>query len=108
MGLFDEYQKKVKPSGFRPIDLNETNVDVIFKRCLADENTTEKCVGLLFPQLLGWSKEDDQSVYFDEAKIKKDEKSILFLYGQVASWDQARSLTPKSVSKKYTKIASAS
>ncbi|MCD7734303.1 MAG: hypothetical protein LUH48_04080 [Clostridiales bacterium] len=84
------------------MDLNEENVQEIFERCLADENTTEKRVGLLFPQALGWNKEDDQTVYFDKAKIKKDEKSIHFLYGQVASWDQDARLTPKSVSKKYT------
>ncbi|MCD8047450.1 MAG: hypothetical protein LUD80_02550 [Clostridiales bacterium] len=59
-------------------DLNEENVQEIFKRCLADENTTEKKVANLFPQELGYSREADEIVYFDRTKLVKDKKSTLF------------------------------
>ncbi|MCD8381349.1 MAG: hypothetical protein LUC30_00310 [Clostridiales bacterium] len=97
--------KIIRTNGFTPIDLNERNVQEIFKRCLADKNAAEKKVANLFPQELGWSKEADEIVYFDRTKLAKDKKSIQFLYGQVASWHQksmTTTLTPKSVSHKYT------
>ncbi|MCD7753355.1 MAG: hypothetical protein LUH41_02255 [Clostridiales bacterium] len=105
MGLREKYAKKLEMQGFEPIDLNEEDVRVIFEKCLADENTTEKKVANLFPQELGYSKEADEIVYFDRTKLKKNDKSIHFLYGQVASWHQKNlitTITPKSSSQKYT------
>ncbi|MCD7881235.1 MAG: hypothetical protein LUG47_06185 [Clostridiales bacterium] len=93
-------------NGFRPIDLNDRNVQKIFERCLADTNTAEKEGTFLFPQALGYSKEDEKFVFFDKVKLDKDEKSILFLYGQIASSHQNDLITPpitsKSSSQKYT------
>ena len=37
VGLRDKYAKKIEEQGFRPIDLNEANVQAIFERCLAKE-----------------------------------------------------------------------
>ncbi|MCD7753071.1 MAG: hypothetical protein LUH41_00760 [Clostridiales bacterium] len=97
--------KIIRTNGFTPIDLNERNVQKIFERCLADTNTAEKVGAILFPTVLGYSKEDEKFVLFDKAKIKKDKKSILFLYGQIASSHQKdliTTITPKSSSQKYT------
>ncbi|MCD7882040.1 MAG: hypothetical protein LUG47_10365 [Clostridiales bacterium] len=107
MGFKIKKELIVDNNGFRPIDLNERNVQKIFERCLADENTTEKSVANLFSRAFGYSEKEEDWVYFDKNKIKEEKQSILYLYGQLYAWhhlpqDQDYVLTPGSVSKKYT------
>ncbi len=89
------------------MDLNERNVQKIFERCLADTNTVEKLVTYLFSRDFGYSEKEEDWVYFDKNKIKEEEQSILYLYGQLYAVHHlgqcgSNMLTSSSVSKKYT------
>ncbi|MCD7802256.1 MAG: hypothetical protein LUH09_05035 [Clostridiales bacterium] len=88
-------------------DLNEENVQEIFERCLADTNTTEKLGVCLFSRALGYSEKEEDWVYFDKNKIKEENLSIRYLYGQLYAVHHLlqggdNTLTPNSVTKKYT------
>ena len=41
VGLRDKYAKKIEEQGFRPIDLNEANVQAIFNRCIATKDSVD-------------------------------------------------------------------
>ena len=64
MGLRDKYAKKIEERGFRPIDLNEENVQVIFNRC-------------------GKYNEDGDPELNEEA-LEKNRANIRCLLGQLA------------------------
>ncbi|MCD8381932.1 MAG: hypothetical protein LUC30_03315 [Clostridiales bacterium] len=103
MGLREKYGKKLEMQGFEPIDLNETDVDVIFKKCLADENTTEKECSYLFSREYGYSKESEESVFFDRKRINENRNNILYLLGQThpCHYYREENVTPKTISQKY-------
>ena len=67
MGLRDKYAKKIEEQGFRPIDLNEDNVQAIFNRCIAKEETPEdQCFNsILFSRLRGYSPDAERIVVFN-------------------------------------------
>ncbi|MCD7946536.1 MAG: hypothetical protein LUF81_08065, partial [Clostridiales bacterium] len=74
-------------NGFRPIDLNETNVEVIFKRCLLNENNRHRQVStrsFLFLKELGYDVSKDK-IYFDKNTIIANRKNIEYLFGQLQS-----------------------
>ena len=83
MGLRDKYAKKIEEQGFRPIDLNEDNVQAIFKRCLATEDSTETISVSPFPVITGYSAVGNKIVDFDEGKILANKWSLEYLFGQL-------------------------
>lgn len=75
--------KNKKVIKFVPIDLNEANVQTIFNRCLATEDTDIVISVSLF------SKEEhekvDTPITFDKEEIEKERKNIRYLMGQIKS-----------------------
>mgnify|MGYP001140853398 CR=1 FL=1 len=84
MGLRDKYAKKIEEQGFRPIDLNEDNVQAIFDRCLYTLESKNCAEARPFYQRLGYS-EEEKAVYFDQDILLKNKKAILYLFGQVSA-----------------------
>ena len=81
MGTFDEYMKN---RGFLPLELNEDNVNTIYKRCLPTEDTNPNGIvkHWLFLEKNGFDT-DKGAFYFDEAKLKNEYKNIIYLLGQL-------------------------
>ena len=67
------------------IELNETNVQAIFHRCLKKEDTKEVVRTALFTTLLGYTDEEEIVIAFDKEALRKNEKNIRYLYGQLKS-----------------------
>ena len=51
-GIFIMGFKNKKETKFVPVDLNETNVETIFKRCLLTNQSKEMRVSILFQKVL--------------------------------------------------------
>ena len=85
MGLRDKYARKIEEQGFRPIDLNEANVQAIFNRCIAKEGTPEdQCFNsILFSRLRGYSPDAERMVVFNRENFLANKKNIQYLYGQL-------------------------
>lgn len=102
MGLRDKYAKKIEEQGFRPIDLNEGNVQAIFNRCLATDNTTEHIKSELYHKEWDYLKDSDLTeelteelneklwytgsdhlIIFDKKALLNNLKNIRYLYGQL-------------------------
>ena len=68
---------KAKANLFLPIDLNEGNVQAIFNRCLATDDTPKgkETTGVLFSRATGFSGEDVKIIYFDIAITNYDPNS---------------------------------
>ena len=67
------------------LDLNETNVQAIFNRCIAKEGTPEdQCFNsILFSRLRGYSPDAERIVVFDREKMLANKNNIQYLYGQL-------------------------
>lgn len=77
-------QKKAeKPPEFIPIDLNEGNVQAIFNRCLATEDSKHISAGSLFPPSHGYARGAERVIQFDLDLLLENKKSIKYLYGQL-------------------------
>ena len=76
---------KAKANLFLPIDLNEGNVQAIFNRCLATDDTPKgkETTGVLFSRATGFSGEDVKIIYFDRDKLLVNKKNIEYLLGQL-------------------------
>ena len=70
---------------FKPQELNEANVQAIFNRCLKKEDTKEVVRTALFTTLLGYTDEEEIVIAFDKEALRKNEKNIRYLYGQLKS-----------------------
>lgn len=93
--------KNKKKFEFTPLDLNETNVRTILKRCLVTDETKNTQGIILFHEVLGFS-EDSEPVIFDKEKIKNNKQQIMYLYGQLNDTHQnVKHITPNSASIKY-------
>ena len=66
-------------------ELNEANVQAIFDRCLKKEDTKEVVRTALFTTLLGYTDEEEIVIALDKDALRKNEKSIRYLYGQLKS-----------------------
>ena len=92
MGLFADAAKQVKAETagkFNPLELNEFNVQAIFNRCLKNEDTKEVVRTALFTTLLGYTDKEEIVIAFDKDALRKNEKSIRYLYGQLKSTQTA-------------------
>ena len=67
------------------LDLNETNVQAIFNRCIAKEGTLEdQCFNsILFSRLRGYSPDAERIVVFNRENFLANKKYIQYLYGQL-------------------------
>ena len=84
MGLIAKSAKKVteRHKGFEPLELNEGNVQTIFNRCLAGDNTTEYIKSVLYQKEHGYA-EDSNPILFDKEALLDNLKNIRYLYGQL-------------------------
>ena len=57
---------------FKPQELNEANVQAIFNRCLATDETSKDNVSksILFSRTLGYKPSDEIVFYFDRNKVQ--------------------------------------
>lgn len=108
MGFFDDDIIEEVKHEFTPLDLNEGNVQAIFNRCLATEDTKEYIKSVLEQKEHGFAK-DSMGILFDRKKIQRDNiHAIAYLYGQLlTTHDDSNTIntstTAKSnVMKKYT------
>ena len=92
MGLFDdddfeldELLESVKKYPSCVVDLNESEVQAIFERCLAKEDSKNESRAELFYRSLGYNEEDSIPITFDSDIISQNRKSIMYLYGQLDS-----------------------
>ena len=98
VGLRDKYAKKIEEQGFRPIYLNEDNVQAIFHRCLATDSTTEHIKSVLYHKEWDyltdsdlteelneklWYTGSDHLILFDKKALLGNLKNIRYLYGQL-------------------------
>ena len=67
------------------LELNEANVQAIFDRCLKKEDTKEVVRTALFTTLLGYTDEEEIVIALDKDALRKNEKNIRYLYGQLKS-----------------------
>ena len=103
VGLRDKYAKKIEEQGFRPIDLNEDNVQAIFNRCLATKDTPEadEQLSILFKKIMGY-EEDSKPIVFSKSKMEQNKKNILYLMGQLDSVHKgSREVTAKETIFRY-------
>lgn len=70
----------IKNEGFRPIDLNEDNVQAIFNRCLAKEGEDFYNVQVAGSEL---TKNPSDIVPLSKQKMKKNAQNIRYLLGQL-------------------------
>ena len=97
----------IKSEGFHPIELNEDNVQAIFNRCLATDNTTEHIKSELYHKEWDYLKDSDLTeelteelneklwytgsdhlIIFDKKALLNNLKNIRYLYGQLIAVHQ--------------------
>lgn len=95
MGLFDdddleldELLDGVKKYPSCVAELNEENVQAIFNRCLATNDTPKEniYVSILFSRMMGYKPEDEVRFYFDKTKLLANKQNIEYLYGQLKNF----------------------
>lgn len=92
----------LKSDIFKPIELNEGNVQAIFKRCLADEKSSDILRLILFSKRMGY-QEDSLPINFDRKKVASQQANIKFLFGQLQIIHENKKIAmPSEFSKKYT------
>ena len=84
MGFFTDKAKQGFFDRFIPLELNEDNVNTIYKRCLPTEDTPDEntVVNYLFMKKNGFS-EDSNPLLFNKSKLQKEYKKIVYLLGQL-------------------------
>ena len=70
--------------GFRPIELTEGNVNAIYRRCSASENTASDDIVMnyLFLKKAGFEN-NSGSFYMSKSQLQKNRNEILYLLGQL-------------------------
>ena len=89
MGLRDKYAKKIEEQGFRPIDLNEDNVQAIFNRCLAGDSTTEYIKSVLYHKERDYLTDSDLTEELTKElneKLWYTEATTLFYLTRTPCW----------------------
>lgn len=72
-----------KITGFNPIALNEGNVQRLFEKCIATDDTKETAYATLFPTALGYASGSEKMIEFDKETLLKNKKTIEYLFGQL-------------------------
>lgn len=72
---------------FYPMELNEGNVETVFNRCLATNDTPTENIsrGILFSRTLGYKQDDELFFSFDKDKLLANKQIINYLFGQLKS-----------------------
>ena len=90
MSLKDKMIKKAaeieeRRPQFTPLELTEGNVQAIFNRCLAKEDTPKEkeTTGVLFSRTTGFSGKDVKIICFNRDKLLVNKKDIEYLLGQL-------------------------
>lgn len=65
------------------LDLNETNVQTLFNKCLANNTTKNQIRTVLFSVVYGYKPEDEILIVFDKDILEKNKPTIEYLYGQL-------------------------
>lgn len=91
----------IKNEGFRPIDLNEDNVQAIFNRCLVSSESEQILRVTLFSAEYEFEKEDEFVVDFDPDAIKRNSAAIAYLYGQLHDVVYSEVIDPSSAAINY-------
>lgn len=73
----------LKSDIFKPIELNEGNVQAIFNRCLVNKNSKNISTTILFSEIMGYSKENEVVINFDKDILLENKSNIEYLYGQL-------------------------
>ncbi len=105
MGLRDKYAKRDAEQGFEPLELTEGNVQALFNRCLATDDTPREraSMSILFSRTTGYKPEEEIVFYFDKDKLLANKKNICYLYGQLNdTWKGARDITLESARVVYS------
>ncbi|MBR4742912.1 MAG: hypothetical protein IK082_01830 [Oscillospiraceae bacterium] len=71
---------------FEPLALNDENVEAVFDRCLASDDTPEedRAECMAFLGVCGYAREVFKKTYFSKTRMAEDKKNIYYLYGQLA------------------------
>ena len=105
MGFFTEKAKEGAFDKFVPIELNEDNVNTIYRKCLPKEDTPREDIvqHWLFLKKNGFSV-DDKPFYFSKSVLEKNRNSIAYLLGQLydVHYTKTGFLYSKNFSKNYT------
>lgn len=80
----------VRTSKFRPLELNERNVNTLFKRCLPDEEELRnrdllKNAQVLIPQFCG---KESEKVFLSKKKTQDYRMLVLYLLGQIKVFNE--------------------
>mgnify|MGYP006864514348 CR=1 FL=1 len=90
-------------NGFKPLDLNEDNVQAIFNRCLYSTDSKERSEARLFYTRLGYSEEEANPIYFDKDILIENKPNIEYLYGQLDSVHTGKYKTESQTIKDFIK-----
>lgn len=82
--LADRRNNRNEERGFTPIELTERNVNVIYRKCSANENTDPNDVVMnwLFTKKGGF-EENEGVFYMSKSKLQKNRNSICYMLGQL-------------------------
>ena len=91
---------------FRPIELTASNVNAIFRRCMATEQTNKDDIvgNYLFSKKAGFD-EDAGVFYMSESQLQKNSSEILYLIGQLYDIHNTDGIILlKNISKNYNNL----
>lgn len=82
--LADIAKKRNEERGFVPIELTERNVNIIFRKCSANENTDRNDIVMnwLFTKKGGF-EENSGVFYMSKSELQKNRSYILYMLGQL-------------------------
>ncbi len=71
---------------FKPPVLNDENVQAIYRRCLAGDDTPEedRAQCMAFLGVCGYARDVFRPLYFSRTRLAEDKKNVYYLYGQLA------------------------
>ncbi len=79
---------------FEPMALNDENVQAIYNRCVAKEDTPaeDRAECMAFIGICGYARDVFRKIWFSKSKIAEDKKNIYYLYGQLEGVHQPEDL----------------
>lgn len=86
----------IKKEDFKPLELNEGNVQAIFNRCLAKSDSKDVVSTSIASSITGFSQSAVKSISFDKPSLLLNQQNIEYLYGQLKSAHITRKRIPVS------------